>query len=212
MIILGVYHSHDAGAALYDGYRLIAAVAQERPTRIKSDGGRFPSEAVAECLAEAGLTADKVEAVALPRVNYPADYSTARSQWPFPVGRRPERELIRTMTRQWISNPAAAFDAPRYLADHGLSPKRISFYNHHLAHALGALFHTDYDDALVYTSDGGGDRAYYSARRLKGRTPRRSLRRRGRFPEAASPAGEGRQSRPPLFQRDRLPRLPAEPP
>jgi carbamoyltransferase len=167
VIILGIYHSHDAEAALYDDYRLIAAVAQERVTRIKSDGGRFPSEAVAECLAEAGLSADRIEAVALPRVNYPAQYFTARSKWPFPVGRRPERELIRAMTRQWISDPARAFDAPRYLADHGLSPKRISFYNHHLAHALGALFHTDYDDALVYTSDGGGDRAYYSARRLK---------------------------------------------
>ncbi len=168
MIILGIYHSHDAGAALYDDYRLIAAVAQERATRIKSDGGRFPSEAVAECLSQAGLSAERIEAVALPRVNYPAQYFTARSRWPFPVGRRPERELIRAMTRQWISDPAQAFDAPRYLADHGLrQPARIAFYNHHLAHALGALFHTDYDDALVYTSDGGGDRAYYSARRLK---------------------------------------------
>lgn len=33
MIILGVYESHDAGAALYDDYRLIAAIAQERITR-----------------------------------------------------------------------------------------------------------------------------------------------------------------------------------
>ena len=47
-----------------------------------------------------------------------------------------ERELIRAMTRQWIGDPAQAFDAPRYLADHGLRPARISFYNHHLAHAL----------------------------------------------------------------------------
>lgn len=168
MIILGIYHSHDAGAALYDDYRLITAVAQERVTRIKSDGGRFPTEAVAECLAQAGLAAAQIEAVALPRINYPAQYFTGRSRWPFPIPRRPERELIRAMTRQWISDPALAFDAPRYLADHGLRPTRVSFYNHHLAHALGALFHTDYDDALVYTSDGGGDRTYYSARRLRG--------------------------------------------
>ncbi len=168
MILLGIYHSHDAGAALYDDYRLIAAVAQERVTRIKSDGGRFPSEAVAECLAQAGLAAEQVEAVALPRVDYPAQYFTARSRWPVPVGRRSKRELIRVMTGQLISDPAVAFDAPRYLADQGLRPARVSFYNHHLSHALGALFHTDYDDALIYTSDGGGDRAYYSARRLKG--------------------------------------------
>jgi carbamoyltransferase len=169
VIILGIYHSHDAGAALYDDYRLIAAVAQERATRIKSDGGRFPTEAVAECLAQAGLSLSDVEIVALPRVNFPAGYFTARSRWPFPVARRPERELIRAMTRQGIGDPARALDAPRYLADQGLKPARIAFYNHHMAHALGALFHTRQDDALVYTSDGGGDRVYYSARRLKDR-------------------------------------------
>jgi carbamoyltransferase len=75
---------------------------------------------------------------------------------------------MRMMTFQWIGDPAQAFDAPRYLADHGLRPERIMFYNHHLAHALSALFHTDYDDALIYTSDGQGDRVCYSARRLVG--------------------------------------------
>jgi carbamoyltransferase len=194
LIILGIYHSHDAGAALFDDYRLIAAVAQERVTRVKSDGGRFPAEAVAECLAQAGLEAGIVEVVALPRVNYPAQYFTPRSRWPFPVGRRGERELIRAMTRQWIRDPAAAFDAPRYLADHGLRPKHISYYNHHMAHALGALFHTDYDDALVYTSDGGGDRTYYSARRLRG----------GRFEDLFGGEADSVRLRRPQYKADSL--------
>jgi carbamoyltransferase len=168
LIILGVYETHDAGAALYDDYRLIAAVAQERLTRIKSDGLRFPAEAVAECLAQAGLKPSQVDAVAMSRSYYSADYYTARSRWPTPLPKRKIHELMRVMTRQWIGDPARAFDARRYLGDHGLQPKAISFYNHHLAHALAALFHTDYDDALIYTSDGGGDRVYYSARRLLG--------------------------------------------
>jgi carbamoyltransferase len=168
MIILGVYESHDAGAALYDDYRLIAAVAQERITRIKGDGLRFPAEAVSECLAQAGLDARRVEAVAMSRGFYPSEYFTARSRWPMPVPRDDVRQLMKAMTRQWIRDPARAFDARRFLADQGLHPRRISFYNHHLAHALAALFHTDYDDALIYTSDGGGDRVYYSARRLVG--------------------------------------------
>ena len=99
---------------------------------------------------------------------YPDSYFTARSRWPAPVPRGQARNLMKAMTRQWIFDPARAFDARRFLADHGLHPGRISFYNHHLAHALAALFHTDYDDALIYTSDGGGDRVYYSARRLVG--------------------------------------------
>lgn len=48
MIILGVYNDHDAGAALFDDYRMVSAVALERVTRIKGDGVRFPSEAVDE--------------------------------------------------------------------------------------------------------------------------------------------------------------------
>jgi carbamoyltransferase len=168
VIILGVYETHDAGAALYDDYRLIAAVAQERLTRIKSDGLRFPAEAVAECLSQAGLGARQIEAVAMSRGYYAAEYFTPRSRWPTPLPKRKLHELMRVMTRQWIGDPARAFDARRYLADHGLQPNAISFYNHHLAHALAALFHTNYDDALIYTSDGGGDRVYYSARRLHG--------------------------------------------
>ena len=168
MIILGLYHSHDANAALYDEYGLIAAVAQERATRIKGDGGRFPAEAMAECLAQAGLKPSDVDVVALPRVGYPKSFYRPRAFMPFPFGAKgPELELIRVMTRQFISDPVQALDVPRYLGAQGLAPKETFFYNHHFSHALGTLFHTDWDDALIYTSDGGGDRVYYSARRLR---------------------------------------------
>ena len=45
MIILGVYSAHDAGAVLFDDYRMISAVALERVTRVKGGGQRFPDEA-----------------------------------------------------------------------------------------------------------------------------------------------------------------------
>ncbi|MBL8589501.1 MAG: hypothetical protein JNK46_13290 [Methylobacteriaceae bacterium] len=168
MLVLGIYHSHDACAALYDDYRLIAAIAQERPTRVKGDGGRFPAEAAAECLAQAGVGPDKVDVVALPRVDYPRAFYKKRAFRPFPSPRKgDDLELIRVMTRQLIGDPAAALDAPAWLAQFGLGHAKPFFYNHHAAHALGTLFHTDWDEALLYTSDGGGDRVYYSLRRLK---------------------------------------------
>ena len=40
----------------------------------------------------------------------------------------------------------------------------ISFFNHHLSHALPSLFHTEWNNALLYTSDGGGDNVQYSHR------------------------------------------------
>ena len=74
MIILGVYNSHDACATIFDDYRLIAAVALERPSRVKSDGYRWPAEAVAECLAQAGLKPSQIQTVALSRAGYPRSY------------------------------------------------------------------------------------------------------------------------------------------
>lgn len=168
MFILGIYHSHDSCAALFEDYRLVASIAQERPTRIKGDGGRFPEEAVAECLAQAGITADQVDVVALPRVDYPRRFYRKRAFWPFPPTREGDNlELIRVMTRNFITEPEAALDAQGFLAQYGLGRAKPFFYNHHAAHALGTLFHTDWDDALLYTSDGGGDRVYYSLRHLK---------------------------------------------
>ena len=45
--------------------------------------------------------------------------------------------------------------------------RRCYFANHHEAHALAALFYTDWNSALIYTSDGIGDNVSYSMRTLK---------------------------------------------
>lgn len=167
MHILGIYNQHDACAALYDEYRLVAAIAQERPTRRKGDGYGFPQAAVAECLEEGKLAHGDVDVVCLPRTRYPQDYFHWRAHLPFPQGAKGGTlELLRVIVRNFVSDPESAFDARSYLAAQGLNPKKIYFYNHHMAHALAVLFHTRWDEALLYTSDGGGDRTFYSARHL----------------------------------------------
>lgn len=166
MIILGIYHSHDACAALFDDYRMVAAVAQERLTRIKGDGFRFPDEAVDECLAVAGLSRSDVDVVALPRTEYPKSYFRKPPLQGF-LGRKhaPQGpDLLREMVLR-RAEARDLFDAPRYLADLGFRADiKSHFYNHHASHALAALFHTGWDEGLIYTADGLGDRTYYSAR------------------------------------------------
>ena len=78
MIILGIFPGHDGGASLFREYARLASVALERPTRVKGDGGRFPGEAVEECLAQAGVTPDDVDVVALPRADFPTRYFKPR--------------------------------------------------------------------------------------------------------------------------------------
>lgn len=176
MLILGLFSGyHDASACLCDDYRLVAAVAQERMTRRKADGGRIPVEAMEECFRVAGASKADVGAVVLGRGPFPMRYYTH-----LPLDRRIERaaravagkEKHKSMERECVryrrTDSAAMFDAALFLADMGLPAGiPVVFFNHHLAHALPTLFHTDWDDALLYTSDGGGDNVQYSIRAFR---------------------------------------------
>lgn len=69
MLILSLHcGAHDAGAALFRDFDLVAAVQQERVTRRKGDGG-LPLAAMAEALTAAGAGPDDVDAVALAGLN-----------------------------------------------------------------------------------------------------------------------------------------------
>src|SRR4051794_19099891 len=65
MIILGLnaFHGDSAAALVRDG-KLVAAVEEERFRRIKHWAG-FPSQAIAYCLREAGLSLADVDHIAL---------------------------------------------------------------------------------------------------------------------------------------------------
>ncbi|WP_168201646.1 carbamoyltransferase C-terminal domain-containing protein [Phreatobacter aquaticus] len=168
MIILGFYQSHDACAALYDDYRCLASVALERVTRIKTDGYRFPSEAVAECLASAGLTPGDIGAVCYPRMRYPADdIQNGFHRFGGLFGAH-KVDPIAHLRSGRAKDLAEVVDVSAFAARHGWpAGAETFFYNHHKAHALATLAHMPADEVLLYTADGGGDDVFYSARLLK---------------------------------------------
>jgi carbamoyltransferase len=173
MLILGVHSGyHDACAALYDDYKLVAAVAQERMTRRKIDGGRVPTEAIDECLAIAGVEKKDIGALVLGRAAFPARFY---SHLPFDraleakvrrlVGKEKHKSMERECVRYRRTDSEAMFRAEDFLKALVLPAGiPVRFFNHHEAHALPTLFHTDWDDALLYTGDGGGDNVQYSHR------------------------------------------------
>ncbi len=165
MFILGINTSHDASAALYDDYRLIATVSLERLTRKKKDGKRYPHEAVNEVLSIGGVSHKEIGAIALGRHKFPAQWLCLPDQ---ELSKEQGRsKLIELMMRHNLK-ATDLFNRQRFLRDEGFDENtQLFFYNHHFAHALGALFHTDWDDALVYTSDGQGDFVCYSHTLLK---------------------------------------------
>ena len=173
MIILGVHPGyHEAAACLFDDYRMVAAVSLERLTRRKIDGGRVPDEAIDECLAIAGLQRRDVDAVVLGRGAYPWRYykhfrgsRLVEGKVRRALGKEKHKSMERELVRAGHSDSQALFDAAKFLNAAGFAnTTELKFFNHHLAHALPTLFHTDWQDALLYTSDGGGDNVQYSQR------------------------------------------------
>ena len=171
-LILAVHNGpHDAVAAVLVDYDLKAAVQLERLTRVKSDGG-YPHPSIEETLGMVGATRRDVDVLAVSRSDYPVRYfhhfrgwRWVREQWRTYVEGKKERWIPRETLRANTPNVEDFFDVPALQRDLGLrDDATVYFYNHHLAHALPPLFYTEWEDALLVTSDGGGDTVNHSHR------------------------------------------------
>src|SRR5215813_5282317 len=172
-LILGVHSgSHDAAAAVFEGYSLKAAVHLERLSRRKSDGSRHPDLAIDEVLSIAGATRRDVDVVTYSRSMFPTRYfrhlhgiERLREQFRTYVRGRARRQLIPEIFRHGTTDINAILDIDSFQRDSGFrTDVTTAFYNHHEAHALPALFYSPWDDALIVTADGGGDTVHYSHR------------------------------------------------
>jgi carbamoyltransferase len=177
MRILAIHSGvHDSSAAAFNDYELLAAVQQERLIRHKGWGAEVPWLAVDEVLRTADWIRTDVDAIALVRGYFPTQYyrfpliNDLHYAWQRQFGReRIKRDIADLCRRFGIEDTLSFFRADRFLAENGFRANvPVRFVNHHEAHALAALFFTDWDDALIYTSDGVGDNVSYSMRALKG--------------------------------------------
>ena len=122
--------------------------------------------------AIAGAAREKVGAVVLGRGMFPSRYFThfslrrrLESEARRVLGQERHKDMARECVRFHRSDSMAMFDAARFVEDFGFEPGTdLAFFNHHLAHALPSLFHTDWSEGLLYTADGGGDHVQYSIR------------------------------------------------
>ena len=64
-LILGLQTGHESSAVLFEDGRLLAAVSDERLSRIKNDGGKLSDLAIDEVLRLAGHKRSEVERIAL---------------------------------------------------------------------------------------------------------------------------------------------------
>ena len=152
MIILGLnaFHADSAACVLRDG-GLVAAAEEERFRRIKHWAG-FPSQAIAYCLREAGVTLADVDHVA---VNQDSQANQLK-KIAYVLRRRPDFGLVLGRLR----NRRARAGIPELLATaFPGSAFRGQFHavEHHLSHLASAFDVSPFDEAAVVSVDGFGD-------------------------------------------------------
>ena len=163
MRILGISaFYHDSAAALIDDGRIVAAAQEERFTRRKHDAS-FPHNAIAYCLEEAGIAADRLDHVVFydkPFLKFERLLETYIAL--APRGFRSFKMSIPLWLREKLfQKNLLTGELGKFSADFDKS--RLLFCEHHLSHAASAFYPSPFDSAAVLTMDGVGEWATTSA-------------------------------------------------
>jgi carbamoyltransferase len=155
MIILGLnaYHA-DSSAAIFKDGLMIAATEEERFRRIKHWAG-FPSEAIAFCLKEAGITISEVNHICIGRDPKAKIWNKAKY-----VLKSLTKKNTLIFDRLKNSEKVAKLEdefAEHFGVDSKTIKEKIINVEHHRAHLASAFFASPFDKAAILSIDGSGD-------------------------------------------------------
>lgn len=165
MIVLGLSPYTNPAACLFVGGRLTAFAEEERFTRVKGSHHRFPGESLKYCLAQAGLSLDEVDLLAIPydAPYYPLGFLKQVAGAFLRGGSGGGGGLLRgasTVLGKAFHNSAPFLKARlrEGLRAHGIAGRlpKVEFVNHHLSHAASACAFSGFDSALALVVDGSG--------------------------------------------------------
>jgi carbamoyltransferase len=170
-LVLGMQSGHEASAAILKDGRLVAAISEERLSRIKNDGGRLPDRAIDQALALADAERRQVDELALQYTFFPEEY-IVRETLAKELERRLSRfkkslrgeersQILLCNLMERLRARGKSFDRhfkkDRFLQGEGFTNAGATFFDHHEAHALPAAYFSGFDEAAVFTMDGNGD-------------------------------------------------------
>lgn len=148
---------HDSAAALLVDGRIIAAAQEERFTRIKHDA-RYPENAIAYCLAEAGIALTDVDYVVFYEKPFLKFERLLETYVAFaPRGFRSFSTAIPLWIREKLFQKDLLRRKLQALAPEFDWQKKLLFSEHHLSHAASAFYASPFKDAAVLTMDGVGE-------------------------------------------------------
>ena len=149
---------HDSAACLVIDGDIVAAAQEERFTRKKHDAG-FPTQAVAYCLAEAGIVAADLDYVVFydkPFLKFERLLETYLAFAP-----RGFKSFV-TSLPVWLKDKLFQKTMIAKVLNEQFGgdidwTTRLLFSEHHLSHAASAFFPSPFEDAAVLTMDGVGE-------------------------------------------------------
>ncbi|CDM65094.1 carbamoyltransferase family protein [Pyrinomonas methylaliphatogenes] len=157
MYILGLTTLGDAAATIIRDGELIAAVEEERFSRIKHHSG-FPFQSIQYCLREAGISLADVEHVALYWKPWVLWHKAMQALKSAAISRDMFKARVDRGIKQVSESYLGMFTYPRRLRKRfGPSHFRFHYLEHHLCHAASAFFVSPFEKAAILTMDGTGE-------------------------------------------------------
>ena len=150
--ILGInaFHGDSSACLLCDG-QLINAAEEERFRRIKHWAG-FPSQAIAWCLKDAGITLSAVDHIA---INQDSSANIGKKV-AYTLLKRPDLSLVLDRIRNKRERDGIDVQLARAFPDSPFKGK-LHAVEHHVAHLSSAFHVSPFDEAVVVSVDGFGD-------------------------------------------------------
>src|ERR1035437_3142125 len=157
MYILGLTTLGDSAGALIKDGELIAAVEEERFSRVKHHSG-FPYRSIQFCLDQAGITLKDVEHVG----HYWKPWILRHKAFQAAKSALISRDMFRARADRGLAQVSDSylgmFRHPKRLRDRfGASDFKFHYIEHHQAHAASAFFVSPFDSAAILTWDGTGE-------------------------------------------------------
>ena len=158
MYILGIscYYHDSAACLLYQG-KIIAAVQEERFTRIKNDNS-FPSKAIRFCINTASISAKEIDHVVFyekPFLKFERLLETYLAY--APKGFKSFSSSIPIWIRDKLFQRKNIIDSLNKSVSEEKWDNKLLFFEHHLSHASSAFYPSPFERAAVLTVDAVGE-------------------------------------------------------
>ncbi len=147
---------HDSAAALISNGEIIAAVQEERFTRVKHDA-TFPKNSINYILNEANINLDKIDYIVFyekPFLKFERLLETYVAN--APRGFLSFKKAMPIWLKEKLFQKTVITNELRLIYKN-FNPEKLLFSEHHLSHAASAFYPSPFDNAVILTIDGVGE-------------------------------------------------------